>query len=347
MVLQSIVIPHGFVYRVCFLKCGRPIISFGLAGCATFLFMRRSSSRSSAGCPTSPGLRRSFAVVATLTTRETKPKSITSFLPGLARCLSRPVVCRRRGLAEFAPFWVLITVSSPHKGRPFFSRVRDRLICVSGTDRWRQRRSQRSAWPRLRHSSGAAMDSDRIGQIMIEPRRALARAGRPTFGKPGRATRTLWPTRRDDVRGIDEQAIHQGIGRPDRRPRPLRQALPGNVRPGCAVAAHPARGRGTRYCSRSASKKAICCLRPPSKTLSNAIELLQSKPELTYRFVLAEMRPIEEFIASMYAYEGVRCGGRHRSGVSRGSGKQDQIHQAHRLPAPGARDGIPHLTPIV
>lgn len=41
------------------------------------------------------------------------------------------------------------------------------------------------------------------------------------------------------------------------------------------------------------------------ETLPAAIELLSEKLDLPYRFALAEMRPIEEFIANMYAYEGV------------------------------------------
>lgn len=41
------------------------------------------------------------------------------------------------------------------------------------------------------------------------------------------------------------------------------------------------------------------------QTLPAAIELLQAKLDCPFHFVLAEMRPIEQFIASLYAYEGV------------------------------------------
>lgn len=41
------------------------------------------------------------------------------------------------------------------------------------------------------------------------------------------------------------------------------------------------------------------------ETLPSAIELLQQKLDCPYHFVIAEMRPLEEFIASLYAYEGV------------------------------------------
>lgn len=41
------------------------------------------------------------------------------------------------------------------------------------------------------------------------------------------------------------------------------------------------------------------------ETLSAAIELLQSQLECGYHFTIAEMRPLEEFIANLYAYEGV------------------------------------------
>ena len=41
------------------------------------------------------------------------------------------------------------------------------------------------------------------------------------------------------------------------------------------------------------------------ETLPAAIELLQQKLDCTYHFVIAEMRPLEEFIASLYSYEGV------------------------------------------
>ncbi|MFN3168920.1 MAG: hypothetical protein ACE37H_17870 [Phycisphaeraceae bacterium] len=41
------------------------------------------------------------------------------------------------------------------------------------------------------------------------------------------------------------------------------------------------------------------------ETLPAAIELLQAKLDCPYHFAIAEMRPLEEFIASLYAYEGV------------------------------------------
>ncbi|MEM9345218.1 MAG: hypothetical protein AAGB26_01245 [Planctomycetota bacterium] len=41
------------------------------------------------------------------------------------------------------------------------------------------------------------------------------------------------------------------------------------------------------------------------ETLPGAIELLQQKLDCPFHFAVAEMRPLEEFIASLYAYEGV------------------------------------------
>lgn len=41
------------------------------------------------------------------------------------------------------------------------------------------------------------------------------------------------------------------------------------------------------------------------EALPGAIELLQAKLDCPYRFVIAEIRPIEAFIASLYEYEGV------------------------------------------
>lgn len=41
------------------------------------------------------------------------------------------------------------------------------------------------------------------------------------------------------------------------------------------------------------------------ETLPAAIELLQAKLDCPFHFAIAEMRPLEEFIASLYAYEGV------------------------------------------
>lgn len=41
------------------------------------------------------------------------------------------------------------------------------------------------------------------------------------------------------------------------------------------------------------------------ETLPSAIELLQQKLDCPFHFAIAEMRPLEEFIASLYAYEGV------------------------------------------
>lgn len=41
------------------------------------------------------------------------------------------------------------------------------------------------------------------------------------------------------------------------------------------------------------------------ETLPSAIELLQARLDCPYHFAIAEMRPLEEFIASLYAYEGV------------------------------------------
>jgi len=41
------------------------------------------------------------------------------------------------------------------------------------------------------------------------------------------------------------------------------------------------------------------------ETLSAAIDLLQTQLECGFHFTIAEMRPLEEFIANLYAYEGV------------------------------------------
>lgn len=41
------------------------------------------------------------------------------------------------------------------------------------------------------------------------------------------------------------------------------------------------------------------------ETLPVAIELLQQKLDCPFHFAIAEMRPLEEFIASLYSYEGV------------------------------------------
>ena len=41
------------------------------------------------------------------------------------------------------------------------------------------------------------------------------------------------------------------------------------------------------------------------ETLPAAIELLQQKLDCPFHSAIAEMRPLEEFIASLYAYEGV------------------------------------------
>ena len=41
------------------------------------------------------------------------------------------------------------------------------------------------------------------------------------------------------------------------------------------------------------------------ETLPGSIELLQQKLDCPFHFAIAEMRPLEEFIASLYAYEGV------------------------------------------
>lgn len=41
------------------------------------------------------------------------------------------------------------------------------------------------------------------------------------------------------------------------------------------------------------------------ETLPAAIELLQARLAHPFHFVIAEMRPLEEFIACLYAYEGV------------------------------------------
>lgn len=41
------------------------------------------------------------------------------------------------------------------------------------------------------------------------------------------------------------------------------------------------------------------------ETLPGAIELLQQKLDCPFHFSIAEIRPLEEFIASLYSYEGV------------------------------------------
>lgn len=41
------------------------------------------------------------------------------------------------------------------------------------------------------------------------------------------------------------------------------------------------------------------------ETLPGSIELLQQKLDCPFHFAIAEMRPLEEFIACLYAYEGV------------------------------------------
>lgn len=41
------------------------------------------------------------------------------------------------------------------------------------------------------------------------------------------------------------------------------------------------------------------------ETLPAAIELLSARLDVPFHFAIAEMRPLEEFIANLYAYEGV------------------------------------------
>lgn len=41
------------------------------------------------------------------------------------------------------------------------------------------------------------------------------------------------------------------------------------------------------------------------ETLTSAIELVQSKVETPFRFVLCEVRPLEQFIAQRYHFEGI------------------------------------------
>ncbi len=56
---------------------------------------------------------------------------------------------------------------------------------------------------------------------------------------------------------------------------------------------------------RKANGELVCAT--AEETLSAAIDLMETATDQSYRFVLAEMRPLEQFIAERYSFEGVNC----------------------------------------
>ncbi|MFI4860162.1 MAG: hypothetical protein ACIAXF_05715 [Phycisphaerales bacterium JB063] len=147
------------------------------------------------------------------------------------------------------------------------------------------------------------MDSDRIGQIMIElgiltPDQVdQVLASQTEYYVPfGKLTETMF--------GIDEFTINQAVADQIAGRTPYTKLCEESFDPDVLSLFTAREAWDTLLLPIRMEDGELRCA-TTVETLSSAIELMQDKPGLNYQFVLAEMRPIEEFIANLYAYEGV------------------------------------------
>ena len=147
------------------------------------------------------------------------------------------------------------------------------------------------------------MDNDHIGQILIEQGTLNQEqvdqvlASQAERAVPfGRLAETMF--------GIDEHAIHQALADQIARRAPYIKLCREEFDPDVLLLLTAREAWDTLVLPIRREDGELLCA-TTVETLSSAIQLLQEKLDEPYHFALVEMRPIEEFIASMYAYEGV------------------------------------------
>jgi len=147
------------------------------------------------------------------------------------------------------------------------------------------------------------MENDRIGDILIEQgvlsqeqvdQVLASQAERPAAF--GRLAQTMF--------GIDEHAIHIALANQIERRAPYIKLCRQEFDPEVLSLFTAREAWDTLVLPIRREDGGLLCA-TTVETLSSAIQLLQEKLDEPYHFALVEMRPIEEFIASMYAYEGV------------------------------------------
>ncbi|MEM9416118.1 MAG: hypothetical protein AAGA29_11685 [Planctomycetota bacterium] len=147
------------------------------------------------------------------------------------------------------------------------------------------------------------MDSDHIGQIMIE--RGVLTAEQvdqvlasqaERYAPFGKLTETMF--------GIDEHTVNEAVADQVAGRTPFTKLCKERFDPEVLSLFTAREAWDTLVLPIRMEDGELLCA-TTVETLSSAIELMQGKPGLAYHFVLAEMRPIEEFIANLYAYEGV------------------------------------------
>lgn len=147
------------------------------------------------------------------------------------------------------------------------------------------------------------MDNHQIGQIMIEQNvltqeqvdRLLA--DQLEADKPfGQLAETMY--------GIDEHQVHQALADQIAYRAPQIKLCQETFEPDVLAVITAREAWDTLVLPIRVEDGELLCA-TTVETLPAAIELLSEKLDRPYRFALAEMRPIEEFIANMYAYEGV------------------------------------------
>ena len=147
------------------------------------------------------------------------------------------------------------------------------------------------------------MENDRIGQIMIE----LSILSQEQVDQV-LATQSEQPAPFGHVAekmfGIGERAIHLALADQVARRAPLATLCQETFDPKALQLLSAREAWDTLVLPIRWEDGVLLCA-TTVETLTSAIDLLQRKYDQPYRFTLAEMRPIEEFIASMYAYEGV------------------------------------------
>lgn len=147
------------------------------------------------------------------------------------------------------------------------------------------------------------MDNDLIGQILVEQgvltpeqvgRALAAQAERET--PLGRVAEVLF--------GVDRASVIEALAEQVAMRAPQAQLAQETFDPQC-VRMLTAQDAWDRLILpiRWEDGELLCAT--TVETLPSAIELLQQKLDCPFHFVIAEMRPLEEFIASLYAFEGV------------------------------------------
>lgn len=147
------------------------------------------------------------------------------------------------------------------------------------------------------------MDNDRIGQIMIE-HSILTQEQVDQVLASQSERHAPFCSLAETMFGIDEHTVHLALAEQVAYRAPLTKLCQEAFDPAALPLLTAREAWDTLVLPIRWEDGDLLCA-TTVETLPSAIKLLQSKLDQPYRFALAEMRPIEEFIANMYAYEGV------------------------------------------